>query len=366
MATTPTIHVRRATQGDAPDIARLALEIQAAHVAGRPDLFKPGGVEPIDIIASRMTDPRQLYWVATNDERTIGYAYARDVEEPESLWRYAARTIVLDQIGVMTSHRSRGVGSALWQAVRETAMEQRADRVILNVWAFNSEARRFYERLGFTPFHERLAFELGAHDARSQTAVRRDVLDVVPGSRGHFRFESGHHSDRWLDLDALFVDAGRVAPSIDELAARLRPHEVTAVCGPLTGGAFLAQAVATRLGAGFYFTDRTVPPNDDELYRVAYTLRPSLATLVRGQRVAIVDDVVSAGSASRGTFASLVAAGARPVVVGALLLIGRAARQHFEPLGVAVEAVSETDGALWRPGECPLCAAGVPIVDRSG
>ena len=102
------------------------------------------------------------------------------------------------------------------------------------------------------------------------------------------------------------------------------------------------------------------------MYRVTYPLRPSLAALVRGQRVAIVDDVVSAGSASRGTFASLVAAGAKPVVVGALLLVGQAARRHFEPLGVAVEAVSETEGTLWSPAECPLCAAGVPIVDHSG
>jgi orotate phosphoribosyltransferase len=188
-------------------------------------------------------------------------------------------------------------------------------------------------------------------------------LDLVPGGRAHVRFESGYHSDHWLDLDPLFVDQTRVAAWIDQLAERIRPHDVTAVCGPLTGGAFLAQMVAANLGAEFYFTDREAPPNADGMFRVSYPLRPSLGALVRGHRVAIVDDVVSAASASRGTYTSLVAAGATPVVVGALLLVGQTARRHFEAVGVAVVAVDETEGALWTPDECPLCKAGVPIVD---
>jgi orotate phosphoribosyltransferase len=121
--------------------------------------------------------------------------------------------------------------------------------------------------------------------------------------------------------------------------------------------------VAANLGAEFYFTDREAPPNADGMFRVSYPLRPSLGALVRGHRVAIVDDVVSAGSASRGTYTSLEAAGATPVVVGALLLVGQTARRHFEAVGVAVVAVDETEGALWTPDECPLCKAGVPIVD---
>jgi GNAT superfamily N-acetyltransferase len=74
--------------------------------------------------------------------------------------RRASRILILDQMGVAARHRSRGIGHALWNAVRETAAAERVDRVILNVWSFNRDARRFYERLGFTAFHERMAFEL--------------------------------------------------------------------------------------------------------------------------------------------------------------------------------------------------------------
>lgn len=44
--------------------------------------------------------------------------------------------------------------------MRDVAVAERVDRVMLNVWAFNQTARRFYERLGFTSFHERMALEL--------------------------------------------------------------------------------------------------------------------------------------------------------------------------------------------------------------
>lgn len=161
------VRVRRATPADAADIVRLALEIQDVHVAGHPELFKPGGGEPHAVIAGRISEPGQFYWVATLADDPVGYAYARLVMEPESLWRYASRVLLLDQMGVDARHRSRGIGAALWRAVRETAATEAADRVILNVWSFNRDARRFYEQLGFSSFQERMAFEIQTPNTRS-------------------------------------------------------------------------------------------------------------------------------------------------------------------------------------------------------
>ena len=52
------------------------------------------------------------------------------------------------------------------------------------------------------------------------------------------------------------VDATRSAPLIGALAARLRPYAVDGICGPLVGGAFLAQALAHELKVRFYYTER--------------------------------------------------------------------------------------------------------------
>jgi GNAT superfamily N-acetyltransferase len=137
-------------------------EVQAVHVAGRADIFKPGGTENADETRERMRLPDNFMWVAMLDSSVVGYAYGRVSVEPANRWKFAARTFILDLMGVKEGLRGQGIGRALWQAVRAVAMAEGAERVVLNVWAFNRDAREFYDRLGFTSFHERMAVELSA------------------------------------------------------------------------------------------------------------------------------------------------------------------------------------------------------------
>lgn len=188
-------------------------------------------------------------------------------------------------------------------------------------------------------------------------------LEIVEARRGHFRLESGHHSALWLDLDSLFAEPRRVKPFVSALAAALRPHDISMVCGPLLGGAFVAQLISEALGTQFCFTERVMPAEHDGLYRAQYRLPSALAGRVQGKRVAMVDDVMSAGSALRGTYAELRSHGAAPVVAGALLVLGSAGADFFASSGVAVVAVARDAYDLWLPTGCPLCAAGVPVED---
>lgn len=188
-------------------------------------------------------------------------------------------------------------------------------------------------------------------------------LEIVSGRRGHFRLESGHHGGLWLDLDPLFAEPRRIEPFVSALAASLQPYAASVVCGPLIGGAFLAQLVARALGAEFCFTERVMPAERGGLYPVRYRLPKAFAERVSGKRVAIVDDVMSAGSALRGTYAELRSHHASPVVAGALLLLGTAGAAFFADRGIAVEALAREDYELWLPAECPICAEGVAIED---
>jgi orotate phosphoribosyltransferase len=192
------------------------------------------------------------------------------------------------------------------------------------------------------------------------------ILSLVQGRRGHFRFESGHHSNFWLELDTLFVRPAALRLHVQALARLIAAHEVEGVCGPLTGGAFLGQAVATELGCEFYFTERVAAQDGAALYGVGYRLPAGLHARVRGKRVAVVDDVISAGSAVRGTAAALAEGGATPVAVGALLLLGDAAPRHFAAQGIPVAAVAQAPGEWWTPAECPLCAAQIPLEVPAG
>jgi orotate phosphoribosyltransferase len=191
-----------------------------------------------------------------------------------------------------------------------------------------------------------------------------DVLKTLPVRRGHFLLESGYHTDLWFNLDALFVSPEQIAPHVSALAELLRPFEISAVCGPLLGGAFLAQALATHLSLRFYFTEPTPLQTDrssPELFAAAYRLPSDLRQGVRDERIAIVDDVISAGSSARATATELAAAGAATVAVGALLLLGDEAVAHFSTRSVPLVAVARRDFNLWSPADCPLCHIGEPL-----
>ena len=85
---------------------------------------------------------------------------------------------------------------------------------------------------------------------------QQDLLKAAGATRGHFAYESGHHGDLWLDLDSMFMDARRArrwACALTEQSAACRPE---VVCGPLTGGAFIAQLLAAELAATFCFVER--------------------------------------------------------------------------------------------------------------
>jgi orotate phosphoribosyltransferase len=186
------------------------------------------------------------------------------------------------------------------------------------------------------------------------------VLALTSARTGHFRLESGHHGELWLELDAMFWSPAALGPLVAEMADRLNPHAPDVVCGPLVGGALLAQLVAARLGVAFCFTERT-SGGDGRLYSAAYRLPAAFAALVAGRRVAVVDDVVNAGSATRATLAALGEARAKPVALGALLTLGARPTAVAAAAGLPLVALANRGNELWEPAECPRCAAGEPL-----
>ncbi|MSU22985.1 MAG: orotate phosphoribosyltransferase [Opitutus sp.] len=191
--------------------------------------------------------------------------------------------------------------------------------------------------------------------------MQDELLKLLAGRRGHFQMESGLHSERWFELDSLFARPEQLRPFVAELAKRLAAHHVEAVCGPRTGGAKLAEMISAELDLEYFFTERLVPTDATGLFPVKYLIPALRREAVRGRTVAIVDDAVSAGSAARGTYADLVACGARPVALGALFVFGEAAARFANAHHLALEGIAQLPFGCWTPAECPLCAAGVAV-----
>jgi len=188
-----------------------------------------------------------------------------------------------------------------------------------------------------------------------------NILSSLAARHGHFKTESGYHTDLWIDLETLCRRPAAVQPLARALAQQIRAHAVDAVCGPLNEGAFIALMVAGELGCDFTYAERFADRDNPTLFPVRYALPAVLRPIVAGKRLAIVNDVISAGSAVRGAWVDLHTHGAKVVAIGCLLVLGEAIETFAAERELVIEALERSPYRLWTPAECPLCAAHVPL-----
>lgn len=188
-----------------------------------------------------------------------------------------------------------------------------------------------------------------------------DFFSPVNARRGHFLYESGYHSDLWIDLETLCHHPATLRLFVTELCKQIVDFAPEVICGPLVEGAFVALLAASELQRDFVYTLRHTEPDQDRLFPVSYDLPKSLQSTVAGRRVAIVNDVISAGSAVRGTLNSLTASGADVVCIASLVVLGESFTEFARELAMECRTLLTLPNNIWKPEECPLCLARTPL-----
>jgi orotate phosphoribosyltransferase len=165
---------------------------------------------------------------------------------------------------------------------------------------------------------------------------------------GHFRLSSGLHSPGYLQ-SALVLQHPREAEACGAAIAELiRAQAPQAVLSPALGGIVIGQEVGRALGIRALFAER----QDGKLtLRRGFSLEP-------GERVLIVEDVVTTGGSTRETIEVARAAGAH--VTGAAAIIDRSGGQ--QNLDVPFSALAIISLPTYEPASCPLCAQGSPAI----
>jgi len=164
---------------------------------------------------------------------------------------------------------------------------------------------------------------------------------------GHFKLSSGLHSAGYLQSALVLqqpADAAVLGAALGAWAAAWRPH---VVLSPALGGLIIGHEVARALGVRAIFAERL----DGVL-----TLRRGFA-LAPGERVLVVEDVLTTGRSTKETIDVAVAAGAE--VVGAAAIIDRSG--GTVDVGVPFQALAQVAWPNYDPATCPLCAQGVPV-----
>lgn len=165
--------------------------------------------------------------------------------------------------------------------------------------------------------------------------------------KGHFLLSSGLHSDRYLQCALVLAQPGAAEALGQALAAKAaaRPD---LILSPAMGGLMIGHEVARALGVRHYFTERA---DGAMVLRRGFSLKP-------GEKVVVVEDVVTTGRSTKEVFEVVRAAGAE--VAGALSVVDRS--EGRSDLGVPYAALWAVSVPAWKPEECPLCKAGVPAV----
>ncbi len=161
---------------------------------------------------------------------------------------------------------------------------------------------------------------------------------------GHFLLSSGLHSPGYVQCARLLEQPVRAQRLGERLAVLLRPLRIESVLSPALGGLIIGHEVASALGIPFRFTER----QDGKM-----TLRRGFS-LRYGERVVVVEDVVTTGKSTLECAA--VASGHGAAVVGVGAILDRSGGRH--PFRVPFVSLLALELPTWQARECPLCARG--------
>ena len=147
------VSLRFARAEDLERINILRRQVNDLHVAGKPEVFRPGfGDELRDYIYTILANPQMKIVVAEADQQICGFAVLNHIIRPENPFMYARDFLDIDEFGVDESHRRQGIASAMIRFIRDYARDQGFSRIELNMWEFNHTALAFYEATGFRTF----------------------------------------------------------------------------------------------------------------------------------------------------------------------------------------------------------------------
>jgi len=188
-------------------------------------------------------------------------------------------------------------------------------------------------------------------------------LDLLAVNHGHFKLESGMHGDVWFDLEKAYAKPKVLESFVARLGHLLAPYEADAICGALAGGALIGYSIAHELEIDFMYTERFERSLSDNEREVEYWLPKEFQRTAIRKKVAIVDDVINAGSAVLKTYNQLVRFEAQPIVMASLLTVGGSGPKRLPGNDLPIVTLGHLESNLWQPPDCPLCVAGEPLVD---
>lgn len=165
---------------------------------------------------------------------------------------------------------------------------------------------------------------------------------------GHFILSSGLHSPKYLQCALALQYPADAAKFGRMIAEQFLDNGIDTVASPAIGGLVIGYAVAAALNVRFLWTERQ---NGEMTLRRGFALQP-------GERILVVEDVITTGGSTRECIAALANGGG--TVVAAASIIDRS--NGAADVGVPRISLVSMDVPSYDPSTCPLCANGIEAV----
>lgn len=168
---------------------------------------------------------------------------------------------------------------------------------------------------------------------------------------GHFLLSSGRHSGHYLQCARVLADPMRASRLAGALAAKIPRElkkEIAKVVSPAMGGLIVGHEMGRALGVEAIFLER---PTGVFEFRRGFELEP-------GEKVLMVEDIVTTGLSSREAIAAVEAAGG--VVIAEAALVDRSA--GTADLGVPFFVLTQINFPTYAPDELPPELAAIEAV----
>lgn len=188
-------------------------------------------------------------------------------------------------------------------------------------------------------------------NAMTEKEVEDLLIETSAIMEGHFLLTSGLHSPRYVEKFNVLQKPVYTEKLCRAMAEKFKDANIETVVGPVTGGILLAHETGKALGTRAIFTERE---NGKMTFRRGFTLH-------EGERVLIVEDIVTTGGSIREVIDVVKEHGGIPVAVS--MLVDRSGgKATFGD--VPSTALLHMDVQTYQPDECPLCKQGIPMTKR--
>lgn len=153
--------IREAQINDIDGISKLLEEVLLVHHNIRPDIFKEKGVkyskdEIIEIINNENTP----VFVYVEDGKVLAHCFCQIKEKKETSVAYKYKLLFIDDFVVDSNSRQNGIGTSLYQYIKDYAKKIGCDYIRLNAWEGNDVALSFYKKQGLKPLEYQLEEKL--------------------------------------------------------------------------------------------------------------------------------------------------------------------------------------------------------------